>query len=624
MNASFRILTQGVSFKRPKNDGTADLSPPKRDEVAKKPPSGGNQLSRGKSTRGNLDNIFGSRVNKSKKDQAKEEYPEQSDLEEGVPADISAQCNASLSTQMEQDRQDDEADESSSEDDQPAKLQLFSGAEPSTDFTPAKRKRKKKVKKDADKLALIKQEKINHFRNLHNIHVTGEDIPEPVETFEELATRFQLNARLVENITKIGYQQPTPIQMQAIPLVLQGRNILASAPTGSGKTAAFLIPIIQSLKCFNNFGYRAVVVSPTRELAKQTFFETDRLTLGTGLRTHLLEDVPKFVKRAKKNRSSRFDILVTTPNRLVFLLSKKPAVVSLESVEWLVIDESDKLFEADKEGGFRDQLAVIYKACSSPKVRRLLFSATFAIEVEEWCKQHLDNLAEVSIGARNAATSAIDQRLVFVGTEDGKTSALRKILQEEYTPPVLIFVESKQRAKELFRELENDRFHVDVIHSDREQSERDLVVSSFRAGNIWTLIATEVLGRGIDFKGVNMVINYDFPLTSISYIHRIGRTGRAGQRGKAITFFTEADDVNLRSIASVMQRSGCEVPAFMLQLPKPSSSVRKQLKRNPKELRKKLKNRVKMKKLGKGIRKAKADTRFSATAKPKAATKTDS
>ncbi|XP_012504088.1 PREDICTED: probable ATP-dependent RNA helicase DDX52 [Propithecus coquereli] len=212
----------------------------------------------------------------------------------------------------------------------------------------------------------------------------------------------------------------------------------------------------------------------------------------------------------KKKRKKITSVLPMLYNRLGVL------------VEWLVVDESDKLFE-DGKTGFRDQLASIFLACTSPKVRRAMFSATFAYDVEQWCKLNLDNVITVSIGARKA--------------EDGLG----------FNPPVLVFVQSIERAKELFHELIYEGINVDVIHAERTQQQRDNTVHSFRAGKIWVLICTALLARGIDFKGVNLVINYDFPTSSVEYIHRIGRTGRAGHKGKAVTFFTEDDKPLLRS-----------------------------------------------------------------------------
>ncbi|XP_048259712.1 probable ATP-dependent RNA helicase DDX52 [Haliotis rufescens] len=421
-----------------------------------------------------------------------------------------------------------------------------------------------------------KQKKLNTLRKRHKIHVTGTDIPPPFTMFEELRTQYGLHKTLLSNIVSVGYKEPTAVQMQAIPTMLQRRDIMACAPTGSGKTAAFIIPILHHLKEPRNAGFRAVILAPTRELAKQTYREFQRLSEGIGFRTYYIEKAATAIKKFGPKSKKKFDILVTTPNRLVYILQKHPDVLDLGSVEWLVVDESDKLFEEGKRG-FRDQLGVIYKACDSTHVRRAMFSATFACDVEEWCKLNLDNVVQVYVGLRNSATETVQQELVFVGTESGKLLAVRNLVKKGIEPPVLIFVQSKDRAKELFHELIYDGVNVDVIHADRTQLERDNVVKCFRLGKIWVLICTELMGRGIDFKGVNLVINYDFPYSAISYIHRIGRTGRAGRPGRAITYFTQDDSVYLRSIANVMKQAGCPVPDYMLQLARPSKKRRKKL-----------------------------------------------
>ncbi|KAG8223169.1 hypothetical protein J437_LFUL000335 [Ladona fulva] len=465
-------------------------------------------------------------------------------------------------------------------------------------------KKKKKKTSSSEKEAQMNQEKINRFRNQQKISVNGKDVPKPIETFEELVETYNISEDLLQNIKNAGYEYPTPIQMQAIPR----RQILACAPTGSGKTAAFLIPIIHHLKGPRKLGFRAVIVSPTRELAKQTHRECLRLAEGQGLRVHIISKISQAIKKFGSNSSQKFDILITTPNRLVYLLKQDPPAISLKNVEWLIVDESDKLFEAGVKG-FRDQLAVIYTSCENPSICRAMYSATHTPVVASWCRKNMHRLVGVTIGVRNTAADVVEQQLLFVGNEAGKLVAFRDIVKKGLTPPVLIFVQTKERAKELFNELIYDGINVDVIHADRTQLQRDNVVKSFRIGKIWILICTELMGRGIDFKGVNLVINYDFPPSAISYIHRIGRTGRAGRPGKAITFFTEDDSVNLRSIAQVMRDSGCEVPDYMLRMKKASKEVRKQLeKKAPKrdristvplhelERQKKLLKRLKLKK----------------------------
>ncbi|XP_042298292.1 probable ATP-dependent RNA helicase DDX52 [Sceloporus undulatus] len=443
---------------------------------------------------------------------------------------------------------------------------------------------KKKEEKllSAEKLRQASQQKMNHFRNKHKIYIQGTDLPDPIATFEQLGEEYEIHPKVMRNIEAAGFQTPTPIQMQAIPVMLHGRELLACAPTGSGKTLAFSVPILAHLKQPRNKGFRALIISPTRELASQTHRELVKLSEGTGFRIHMIHKAAAAAKKFGRKSAQKFDILVTTPNRLIYLLKQEPPAVDLSRVEWLVVDESDKLFE-DGKTGFRDQLATIFLACTSHVVKRAMFSATFAHDVEQWCKLNLDNLVSISIGARNAAAETVDQELLFVGSETGKLLAMRDLVKKGFTPPVLVFVQSIERAKELFHELIYEGINVDVIHADRTQQQRDGVVHSFRAGKIWVLICTALLARGIDFKGVNMVINFDFPSSAVEYIHRIGRTGRAGHSGKAITFFTEDDKPLLRSIASVIQRAGCPVPDYIQHFRKLQSKQKKKLIKKPLE-----------------------------------------
>ncbi|KAL1116387.1 hypothetical protein AAG570_004861 [Ranatra chinensis] len=351
-----------------------------------------------------------------------------------------------------------------------------------------------------------------------------------------------------------------------------GRQVLVCAPTGSGKTAAFLIPLIANLGVGK--GLRALVLCPSRELAKQTYRECIRLSAGTGVRPHIISKVSMSDNKFGPKFSLKFDLLIGTPNRLIYLLKREDSGLDLSSLKWLVIDESDKLFESGVKG-FGDQLQQIYEACDPAVVKRALFSATYTIDVARWCKHNLKDLVTIIVGQRNTTADQVEQELVFVGNENGKLIAFRELVQKGLTPPVLVFVQSKERAKELFDELIYDNINVDVIHADRPQLQRDNVVQAFREGKIWVLICTELMGRGIDFKGVRLVVNYDFPNSAISYIHRIGRTGRAGRPGKALTFFTEDDRDSLRSISAVMKESGCPVPDYMLKLKKPKSNSRK-------------------------------------------------
>uniref|UniRef100_A0A2K6PYW4 Probable ATP-dependent RNA helicase DDX52 n=1 Tax=Rhinopithecus roxellana TaxID=61622 RepID=A0A2K6PYW4_RHIRO len=420
----------------------------------------------------------------------------------------------------------------------------------------------KKVQRErkltSGKLEHLRKEKINFLRNKHKIHVQGTDLPDPIATFQQLDQEYKINSRLLQNILDAGFQMPTPIQMQAIPVMLHNACNIPSS-------VCFEIPSLLKIQKISRIH---------RELIK--------ISEGTGFRIHMIHKAAVAAKKFGPKSSKKFDILVTTPNRLIYLLKQDPPGIDLTSVEWLVVDESDKLFE-DGKTGFRDQLASIFLACTSHKVRRAMFSATFAYDVEQWCKLNLDNVISVSIGARNSAVETVEQELLFVGSETGKLLAMRELVKKGFNPPVLVFVQSIERAKELFHELIYEGINVDVIHAERTQQQRDNTVHSFRAGRIWVLICTALLARGIDFKGVNLVINYDFPTSSVEYIHRIGRTGRAGNKGKAITFFTEDDKPLLRSVANVIQQAGCPVPEYIKGFQKLLSKQKKKMIKKPLE-----------------------------------------
>ncbi|XP_068456902.1 probable ATP-dependent RNA helicase DDX52 [Clinocottus analis] len=437
-----------------------------------------------------------------------------------------------------------------------------------------------KEKSSLKRMKHLHQEKVNRIRSQHRINVHGCDVPDPVSTFEDLQSEYRLNPRVLQNLKDAGLSSPTAVQMQAIPLMMHGRELLACAPTGSGKTLAFCLPLLAQLQQPANLGFRAVVISPTRELANQTYRELLRLSEGVGFRVHILDKASLAAKKYGPQSNKKYDILVSTPNRLVFLLKQDPPALELSSVEWLVVDESDKLFEGGKTG-FREQLAAVFLACSGSKVRRAFFSATCTPDVEQWCRLNLDNLVSVNIGHRNTAVDSVEQKLLFVGTENGKMVAMRDIIKKGFLPPMLVFVQSIDRARELFHELVYEGINVEVIHADRTQQQRDNVVNSFRSGKIWVLICTALMARGIDFKGVNLVLNYDFPTSAVEYIHRIGRTGRAGHQGKAITFFTENDKPLLRSIANVIKQAGCPVPDYMIGFKKIHSKVKRRLENKP-------------------------------------------
>lgn len=396
------------------------------------------------------------------------------------------------------------------------------------------------------------------------IKITGDDITRRLDSFKELYRTYSIPQHLQDAIRNCGYKAPTPVQSQVIPLMFDRRELICSAPTGSGKTLAFVLPIINQLKTSRKTGFfRAIILSPTRELAKQIHREAMWMSQGFSLKIHLLQDVKEAATKFNSNSSQKFDILITTPNRLASLLKSDPPSISLNKLEWLILDECDRLFEL----GFKDDLQIIYNNChQSDLLRRAMFSATMDNQLVKWSQVQMNNVAIVEVGGKNRATSSVEQHLIHVGNEEGKVLSLRELIMSGIEVPVLIFVETKERAKFLANQFQYEDLNMDFIHSERDQKERDKIVTSFREGKIWFLVCTDLMGRGIDFKGVNVVINYDCPQTGVSYIHRIGRTGRAGRTGKAFTFVANSDRKNLSQIAKVLKRSGCGIPKAIQEL----------------------------------------------------------
>lgn len=425
--------------------------------------------------------------------------------------------------------------------------------------------------------APVTKSTLSAFLKSNKIKLKGTDVPLPLASWKELETRFNLGPWLRTNLEKYGWATPTAIQKGAMPVLLANRDLLAGAPTGSGKTLAFLLPLLHHLKSpSKKDSFRAVIVSPTRELAQQIHDQLVRLSEGRNFRICVLTTQGGSSAAALNvdpGKRKKFDILITTPLRLVHAVEKEE--VDLSNVRHLVLDEADRLLEE----GFLEQTDSILAACTHPHLRKALFSATLPAGVEEMARTFMVDECRVIVGTKDSATETIRQELQFVGSEDGKLHALRSLIQSGgLKPPVLMFVQSIDRAKQLFHELVYDGLHVDVIHSDRPKVQREGVISAFKRGDVWVLICTELMARGIDFKGVQLVINYDFPQSVQSYIHRIGRTGRAGREGRAVTFFTKEDAGHLKTVVNVMRQSGCEVPQWMMEIKGPTKKEKRRLR----------------------------------------------
>ncbi|CAG9310613.1 unnamed protein product [Blepharisma stoltei] len=404
-------------------------------------------------------------------------------------------------------------------------------------------------------------------RKEFHISVDGSDIPEPIKSFEEIFNNYNFPENTQKVIGEL-YENLTPVQMQAIPCILNKRDLIAIAPTGTGKTLSFALPLISLLRKPKRL--RALIIGPTKELARQLYKEILVLSEGTNLRVHLLSKKSP----EPKEWSSNYDIIVTTPLLLVHKLDSD----TLKSVQYIILDESDQLFDM----GYLDQIDTILKKCTRKNQVKMMFSATMLPTVEIVAKAMLINPVKIIVGMKNTTVSTLEQKLTFCSNELGKLIALRQMVQDgEMVPPVLIFTQSKERAKELFRELKNDNLRVGMIHAGMNDAQRDIVVKNFRVGNIWILICTDLIARGIDFRGVNLVINYDFPQSVVGYIHRVGRAGRAGREAKAVTFYTFEDAPYIRMIVNLMKRSGAEIPEWMLQLRAPTRKERRELEKKP-------------------------------------------
>ncbi|KAH8086609.1 P-loop containing nucleoside triphosphate hydrolase protein [Cristinia sonorae] len=406
----------------------------------------------------------------------------------------------------------------------------------------------------------------------------GTNVPEPAETFRSLESRYELSSLLLGNLEKSGYHQPTGIQAHGIPILLEGRDLVAISPTGTGKTLSYLLPIISALsapssssKQDTGCGVRALVLAPTRELAHQIHNECLKLAQGRKWKIMLFSKATAN-NLNDKNVRDKVDIVISTPLRLVAAMQS--GSVELSNVRHLVLDEADRMLDAE----FLSQVQEVIAGCSHPNVQKAVFSATLPAGAEQIAMGMLDNPIRLVVGLKDTPLPLIAQSLTYVADDASKVPTLLQYLSQPYNPPVLIFVSTQDRATSLAEELIiNGTRNVDYLHAGMTKKERDDAVSRMRQGQSWVMICTEVMARGMDFKGVREVINYDFPQSVQSYVHRVGRTGRMGREGKAVTFFTNEDGPFLKTIANVILQSGSTVPEWILKLPKPSKMKRKEM-----------------------------------------------
>lgn len=353
-----------------------------------------------------------------------------------------------------------------------------------------------------------------------------------------------LNEQILAGVADLGFTTPTPVQAGAIPSVLEGRDIVASAQTGTGKTAAFALPTLQRIAGAKGKGPHALVITPTRELAAQIDNVVKVVCKKTGQRAVIVMGGTKFDKQISELERG-CDLLVATPGRLIDLMEHNH--VSLAGVQVLVLDEADRMLDM----GFWPSVRRIMHALPA-KRQTLLFSATIPASIKSTIDAMLTDPVIVEISRVGETADTVDEHLCPV-TQGQKTELLRALLETggaagEKPERVLVFCRTKHRVDDVSKTLKNAGVKVDVMHADRPQSARAKALERFRAGKVQVLVATDVMSRGIDVAGVDAVVNFDVPMDPEDYVHRIGRTGRAGATGHAYTFVAPDEISPLREI----------------------------------------------------------------------------
>lgn len=414
---------------------------------------------------------------------------------------------------------------------------------------------------------------VSHEYDKLQIEVTGENIPEEkIDTFFDV----DLGAELDENILKAGYYHPMPVQKATIPIVLNGRDLMSCAQTGSGKTAAFLLPIISNILRSPPMPHQrymssrvtiypvALILSPTRELGQQIHEEALKFSANTPLKSVCVYGGQDTYIQIRE-MGNGCDILVATPGRLLHFLEKK--IVCLSSIKYLVLDEADRMLDM----GFEQQIRDICNDPEMPPVgerQTLLFSATFPREIQTLAQDFLYDYIFITVGRVGSTVDTIDQRIIWV-EEDLKTQAIVDVL-DEYAEVGLIkgviFVETKRGADILEHHLYKFGYKVDSIHGDRSQSDRDYSLKRFKDNIIQLLVATDVASRGLDIPDIDFVVNYDMPRDIESYVHRIGRTGRAGKKGVSISFLNRNTQGMIPQLIPILEEAGQDIPTWFDQI----------------------------------------------------------
>lgn len=402
-------------------------------------------------------------------------------------------------------------------------------------------------------------------------------MPEPVLEF----TNPPLDDHLINNIGMARYKIPTPVQKYSIPIVMGGRDLMACAQTGSGKTGGFLFPILsqafqtgpsEDVDAGNAFGGRrkalptSLILAPTRELVSQIYDESRKFAYRSWVRPCVVyggADIGSQLRQIERG----CDLLVATPGRLVDLIER--GRISLKAIKYLVLDEADRMLDM----GFEPQIRRIVEGEDMPgtdKRQTLMFSATFPRDIQMLARDFLRDYIFLSVGRVGSTSENITQKVEYVEDVD-KRSVLLDILHTHAGGLTLIFVETKRMADSLSDFLINQQFPATSIHGDRTQRERERALEMFRNGRCPILVATAVAARGLDIPNVTHVVNYDLPTDIDDYVHRIGRTGRAGNTGISTAFFNRGNRGVVRELIDLLKEANQEVPSFLETIARESS-----------------------------------------------------
>ncbi len=355
--------------------------------------------------------------------------------------------------------------------------------------------------------------------------------------------QFQLDPRLMQGVQKAGYEKATPIQEAAIPAALRGRDIIGTAQTGTGKTAAFVLPILNKLLGGGQRNVpRALIVTPTRELAEQIHDVIKVLSAGTKLKSVTIYGGVGANPQVQALRNGA-EIIVVCPGRLLDLIAQGHA--KMAAIEVLVLDEADRMFDM----GFLPDVRRIVKAVPE-KRQTMMFSATFPADVELLAKQALKEPQKIAMGIIKPAHTVA--HALYPVPQHLKSALLLELLKRTNTNSVLVFTRTKHRASRVAQQIERAGFKVTSLHGDRSQGQRQSALKGFKSGHHDIMVATDIAARGLDIETVSHVINYDMPDTADAYIHRIGRTGRAQRTGDAFTLVTDEDKDMIRILERIM------------------------------------------------------------------------